>query len=193
MKRMILMTLLVFSTLGYATTPKKVPFNNPKVKVMTNYGELEVELFQREAPLTVKNFLRYVEEKKYDGTIFHRVVRNFVLQGGGFDEKMKKVETHAPIKNEAHNGLLNTRGTLSMARTPDLHSATNQFFINLKDNDFLNHRDKTQAGYGYAVFGKVTKGMTTVNRIQTVKVTNKMGHQNVPSDPVKILSVRIVK
>lgn len=162
----------------------------PVVVFETSHGTFEAELDEVKAPVTVKNFLSYVDSKFYNGTIFHRVINNFMIQGGGFDEKMKEKTTKAPIKNEAANGLLNTVGTLAMARTSDPHSATAQFFINVNDNIFLNHRDTTEAGYGYAVFGKVITGMHVINRIKTVK-TGQIGiHANVPMDAVIIKSVK---
>lgn len=163
---------------------------NPVVVFETTHGSFEVELDEVKAPLTVKNFLSYVDSKFYNGTIFHRVINNFMIQGGGFDEKMKEKVTKAPIKNEAANGLLNTVGTLAMARTSDPHSATAQFFINVNDNTYLNHRDTSEAGYGYAVFGKVISGMHVINRIKTVK-TGQIGiHANVPMDAIIIKSVK---
>jgi peptidyl-prolyl cis-trans isomerase B (cyclophilin B) len=141
--------------------------DNPKVKIQTNKGDVVVELFSDKAPLSVDNFLTYVDEGFYNGTIFHRVIEGFMIQGGGFGRDMKKKSTHAPVKNEADNGLKNERGTLAMARTRIPDSATAQFFINHKDNDSLNHRSKNQSGWGYAVFGKVTEGMDVVDAIAT--------------------------
>lgn len=157
----------------------------------TNYGAIEVELNEEKAPLTSKNFISYVKKGFYDGTIFHRVIDGFMIQGGGMTPDMKEKKTDAPIKNEAQNGLKNDKGTIAMARTSDPHSASSQFFINVSDNDFLNHTSVSSAGWGYAVFGKVTKGMDVVNKIKSVKTGNKNGHSNVPLDPVIIKSAKI--
>lgn len=153
----------------------------------TSMGELKIELFDAEAPVTVENFLKYVDEGFFDGTIFHRVIPGFVLQGGGFTADMTQKQTHAPIKNEAKNGLKNKRGTLSMARTSVIDSATSQFFINLADNDFLDHSTRD---FGYAVFAKVVDGMEIVDRIAQVKTGNKGMHGDVPLEPVVILSAK---
>lgn len=163
---------------------------NPMVIIETNMGVIEVELDQEKAPLTVKNFLTYVDDKFYDGTIFHRVINNFMIQGGGLDANMKEKKTKAPIKNEAANGLKNDVGTIAMARTSDPHSATAQFFINVAENTFLNHQNTSDSGYGYAVFGKVTTGMHVVNRIKMVKTGNLAGHENVPMDAVVIKAIK---
>lgn len=163
---------------------------NPQVVMETSHGSIEIELFQDKAPKTVANFLKYVDDKFYDGTIFHRVINNFMIQGGGFDAKMNEKKTREPITNEANNGLKNDTATLAMARTNDPHSATAQFFINVVDNGFLNHTAQTPAGWGYAVFGKVTNGMHVVNRIKMVKTGNLNGYSDVPMDTVTIKSVR---
>jgi len=160
-----------------------------KVKMETNYGDIVLELNQDKAPITVKNFLQYTDNKFYEGTIFHRVINNFMIQGGGLTTDMKKKTTLPEIKNEADNGLKNEVGTIAMARTNDVNSATSQFFINVKNNDFLNHRGKNPRDYGYTVFGKVVKGMTVVNRIKSVATTSKNGRQNVPTDPIIIKKV----
>lgn len=162
----------------------------PVVIMETSLGTMEIELNQEKAPATVKNFLSYVDDKFYEGTIFHRVISNFMIQGGGFTKEMTQKPTRGPIKNEADNGLRNEPGTIAMARTSDPHSATSQFFINVSENSFLNHTSETPQGWGYAVFGKVTKGMDVVKRIQTVKTTNRAGHSNVPVEPVVITSVQ---
>jgi cyclophilin family peptidyl-prolyl cis-trans isomerase len=159
----------------------------------TSMGEITIELDQAKAPESTKNFLAYANDKFYDGTIFHRVIPNFMIQGGGFDKDMNQKPTKAPIKNEAGNGLRNLNGTIAMARTSDPNSATAQFFINTKDNPFLDHRDDSAQGYGYAVFGKVTKGMDVVQKIEAVQTTTKMPHQNVPVTPVVIESVTVVE
>lgn len=160
----------------------------PVVVIDTNMGAIEVELNEEKAPITVKNFLSYVDSKFYNGLIFHRVIDNFMIQGGGYDDKMKEKATKAPIKNEASNGLRNDTGTIAMARTGDPNSATAQFFINVSDNSSLNY--PSPDGHGYAVFGKVTSGMHVVNRIKKVKTGDLHGHQNVPMDPVIIKSIK---
>lgn len=158
---------------------------NPRVLMKTNAGELEIELFREEAPVTVKNFLQYVDDGFYDGLIFHRVVPDFVIQGGGFEPGMAKKKTKPAITNEAENGLLNLRGALSMARTSDPGSATSQFFINLKDNDFLDYQSNPP---GYAVFAQVTRGMEVVDAIAAVKTSDRKGFKNVPESDVIIES-----
>jgi len=163
---------------------------NPVVVVTTNMGVMEFELDAARAPLTVANFLNYVDAKHYDGTIFHRVIPRFMVQGGGMNDKMQEKRTSDPIKNEAGNGLKNERGTLAMARTGVVDSATAQFFINLVDNTFLNHREKTPQGFGYAVFGKVSSGMEVVDKIAAVQTGNAGHHQNVSLKPVIIESIR---
>lgn len=159
------------------------------ITLQTNYGKIIVELDFDKAPVSAANFEKYAKEGFYDGTIFHRVIDGFMVQGGGFDENFEQKTTHDPIINEADNGLKNEVGTLAMARTNDPHSATAQFFINVKDNQFLNHVSKTNQGWGYCVFGKVTEGMDVVNKIKNVKTTSKNFHQDVPVDPVVILKV----
>jgi cyclophilin family peptidyl-prolyl cis-trans isomerase len=166
---------------------------NPMVLISTSLGDIKAELYEDKAPISVKNFLDYVNAKFYDGTIFHRVIPNFMIQCGGFDKDMNKKTTKAPIKNEAGNGLKNTVGTLALARTNVVDSASSQFFINAKDNDFLNHKDDTPAGFGYTVFGKVVSGMDVVHKIEAVKTADKAGNQNVPVEPVVIKSITAVK
>ena len=156
------------------------------LKFKTNAGDFTVELYEKEAPESCANFLRYIDDGHYDGTIFHRVIPGFMIQGGGFAPGMDQKETRPPIRNEATNGLENLRGTLAMARTSDVHSATSQFFINLVDNDFLNHQP---GNYGYAVFGRVTAGMEIVDAIAGVPTTRRRGHRDVPVDDVVIESV----
>ncbi|MDX1489791.1 MAG: peptidylprolyl isomerase [Pseudohongiellaceae bacterium] len=158
----------------------------------TNYGEFSVELDFEKAPKSAKNFLSYVEKGFYDNTIFHRVIDNFMIQGGGFESGMVQKPTEAPIENEADNGLKNEIGTLAMARTADPHSATCQFFINVSDNTFLNHKNKSTQGWGYAVFGKVTEGMDVINKIKQCKTTSQAGHQDVPADEIVIISAKVV-
>jgi cyclophilin family peptidyl-prolyl cis-trans isomerase len=165
----------------------------PLVLVKTSMGDIKIELWPDKAPVTVKNFLRYVDEGFFDGLTFHRVVPGFVIQGGGFSPDMQQKPTYQPIKNEAAGDVKNLRGTLSMARTPVVDSATSQFFINLKDNDFLDHKDETPGGFGYAVFGKVVEGMDVVDRIAAVKTANKGPHQNVPVEPVVMEEAKQVK
>ncbi|MBD2859117.1 peptidyl-prolyl cis-trans isomerase [Spongiibacter sp. KMU-158] len=154
----------------------------------TNFGDIKIELDFENAPKSAENFKQYVIDGHYDGTIFHRVINGFMIQGGGFEPGMKQKATRDPIENEADNGLKNTVGTLAMARTMDPHSASAQFFINVKDNDFLNHSGKNMQGWGYAVFGKVTEGMDVVEQIKAVRTTSKAGHQDVPADDVVIES-----
>lgn len=166
---------------------------NPVVVMKTSMGTIKIELDQEKAPVTTANFVAYVNDKFYDGTIFHRVIPAFMIQGGGFDKDMNQKKTKAPIKNEAGNGLKNLNGTIAMARTSDPNSATAQFFINTKDNAFLDHRDDSQQGYGYAVFGKVVDGLDVVKKIEAVQTTTKMPHQNVPVTPVVIESVTVEK
>jgi peptidyl-prolyl cis-trans isomerase B (cyclophilin B) len=163
------------------------------VIIRTTFGEIKLELDADKAPKTVANFLSYARDGYYDGTIFHRVIDNFMIQGGGFDAEMRQKATESPIENEADNGLKNTFGTIAMARTSDPHSATAQFFINVKDNDFLNHTGKTPQGWGYAVFGKVVEGTEVLNKIRAVRTGSRKGHQDVPAEPVIIESVQIVE
>src|SRR5919108_404180 len=157
----------------------------PVVLMSTSMGDIKIELYDKEAPETVTNFLAYVNDKFYDGTIFHRVIPSFMIQGGAFTEAMEQKPTKPPIKNEAGNGLKNETGTLAMARTSDPDSATAQFFINVKNNDFLN-RDKAQDGVGYTVFGKVIEGMDVVGKIERVQTSRKGMYADVPVDPVVI-------
>lgn len=157
----------------------------------TTYGPITLELDAEKAPQTVANFLSYAKDGFYDGTIFHRVIDNFMIQGGGFDTDMNQKSTQEPIENEADNGLKNDFGTVAMARTMDPHSATAQFFINVKDNDFLNHSGKTMQGWGYAVFGKVVDGEDALEKIRAVATTSKAGHQDVPVETVIIESVTV--
>jgi cyclophilin family peptidyl-prolyl cis-trans isomerase len=153
----------------------------------TSLGDFEIEFFEKEAPISVANFRKYVDDRHFDGTIFHRIVPGFVIQGGGFTEDMTQKKTHPAIKNEADNGLKNERGTLSMARTNDINSATSQFFVNLKDNDFLDH---SRGNFGYAVFARVTEGMDVIDKIAAVETGRKRGFDDVPVEPVIMKSVR---
>ena len=166
---------------------------NPVVIMETSMGTVKIELFKDKAPISVRNFLSYVKDAYYDGTIFHRVIKTFMVQGGGLDENMQPKKTKFAIKNEATNGLKNLRGTLAMARTSVVDSATSQFFINVVDNAFLDHAGKTPDRFGYAVFGQVIEGMDVVDAIREVKTGNKGGHQDVPVEPVFINSMRLVE
>jgi cyclophilin family peptidyl-prolyl cis-trans isomerase len=171
-----------------ATAPAAAQDKNPVVVMETSMGTVKIELYASKAPITVKNFLKYVEDKHYDGTIFHRVISDFMIQGGGMDEKLKEKPTRDPIKNESDNGLSNERGTIAMARTKVADSATSQFFINVKDNKFLD-RANAKDGVGYCVFGRVTEGMDVVTKIRDVKT----GGMDVPLETVTIKSIRLVK
>ena len=164
--------------------------DNPHVVINTSFGEIELELEAEKAPITVNNFLDYVDAERYDGTIFHRVIANFMIQGGGFDSYMQQKATKSAIKNEADNGLKNNRGTVAMARTQAPDSATMQFFINHADNDFLDHSSRD---FGYAVFAKVVRGMDVVDQIAQVKTSSYGMHQNVPIDPIVIKSIKRVE
>ena len=186
----VLGVLVMFVTAGVGMALA----GNPTVEMETTKGKIVIELFGEKAPDTVKNFLNYVDAKFYDGTIFHRVIPNFMIQGGGFTSDMKKKSTNAPIKNEADNGLKNDRGTIAMARTGDPHSATAQFFINTVNNDFLDHKSKTQQGWGYAVFGRVTAGMDVVDAISSVKTVTRGMYRDIPADMIEIRNAsRVLK
>ncbi len=163
---------------------------NPSVQFKTSQGEFTIELLPTEAPITVENFLRYVSDGFFDGTVFHRVVPGFVIQGGGLTPELEAKQTRAPITNEARNGLKNERGTLSMARTNDVNSATSQFFVNLKDNVFLDHKP---GNFGYAVFGRVTSGMDVIERIAQVRTGRRKGHDDAPLETVAIESARRIE
>lgn len=163
---------------------------NPSVALQTSKGKIVLELYAEKAPVTVANFLAYVEAKFYDGTIFHRVIPGFMIQGGGFSADMQQKTTLPPVRNEADNRLKNDRGSIAMARTRAPHSATAQFFVNLVNNDFLNHTGKNDRGWGYAVFGKVTAGMDVVEAIAGVQTGNRGRFRDVPNEPVVIISAR---
>jgi cyclophilin family peptidyl-prolyl cis-trans isomerase len=163
------------------------------VRMTTNMGEIEMTLDDERAPKTVANFVRYAKEGFYNGTLFHRVIANFMIQGGGFSKDMRKKSTHAAILNEADNGLRNSTGTIAMARTSSPDSATSQFFINTHDNGFLNHRGETSSEWGYAVFGRVTKGMDVVRKIEAVQTGGRSGMADVPLQPVVIEKVEVVE
>lgn len=175
---------------GKVERSDKMDAKPKRVKLETTLGDIVIELDDKAAPVTVKNFLRYVEEGFFDGTIFHRVIEKFMIQGGGFTADMARKKTHPPIVNEAGNGLKNNRGTIAMARTPQPNSATSQFFINHKDNPNLNYVDARRPGY--AVFGKVVEGMETVDKIAVVKTTKKGPHANVPIEPIVIKSAKVI-
>ena len=162
------------------------------ILMTTTVGPMTLELDADNAPKTVENFLSYVSNGFYDGTIFHRVINNFMVQGGGFTTDMEQKATQAPIENEANNGLKNAQGTIAMARTQDPHSATAQFFINVQDNDFLNHTGENMQGWGYAVFGKVTDGEEVLDKIRCVQTGSQAGHQDVPVEPIIIESVTVI-
>jgi len=168
-------------------------YANPKVLMETSKGDITIELYENEAPRTVKNFLSYASEGFYNNLIFHRVIKDFMIQGGGMDSEMRQKDPKPPIKNEARRGLGNNRGTIAMARTNVVDSATAQFFINVKDNDFLNHTDKTARGFGYAVFGEVIKGMDVVDSIARVKTDIFNGFRDVPKEPILIKNVSIIE
>lgn len=166
---------------------------NPVVLIETSLGNIKIELYPDKAPVTVKNFLDYVNAGFYNGTIFHRVINNFMIQGGGFTEDLHQKPTKPPIKNEATNGLKNKRGTIAMARTMIIDSATSQFFINQKDNSFLDHRDNSMQGFGYAVFGQVIEGMDVVDKIASTHTGVRKGFQDVPLTPVVIKSIKQIQ
>ena len=167
--------------------------SNPRIHLETSKGLIVLELDSKAAPKSVENFLGYVQEGFYDGTVFHRVIKGFMVQGGGFTKDMQQKSTRAPIDNEANNGLQNKRGTVAMARTMDPHSATAQFFINTVDNFFLDHKGKTSSGWGYCVFGKVVEGMNVVDAIESVSTTSKAGQRDVPATPITIERATIEK
>jgi peptidyl-prolyl cis-trans isomerase B (cyclophilin B) len=163
------------------------------VTIATTVGQMTLELDADNAPKTVENFLAYATSGFYDGTIFHRVINNFMIQGGGFTTDMEQKPTQAPVDIEANNGLKNERGTIAMARTQDPHSATAQFFINVQDNDFLNHTGENMQGWGYTVFGKVTQGEEVLDKIRSVQTGSQGGHQDVPTDPIIIESISVTE
>lgn len=163
-----------------------------QVKMQTNQGDLVIQLDTEKAPETAQNFLNYVKAGFYDGTLFHRVINGFMIQGGGFIPGMKEKPTQAPIKNEGSNGLKNSIGSIAMARTPDPHSATSQFFINVANNDFLNYSAPTPQGFGYCVFGQIIEGMEVINKIKTVKTGRSGHHQDVPVEDVVIISASVI-
>jgi peptidyl-prolyl cis-trans isomerase B (cyclophilin B) len=185
--------LLALSALYLETGSSQMnPADTTTVQMQTSMGTITLELYPDKAPVTVENFLGYIRDGFYDGTVFHRVIPGFMLQGGGFGPDMAEKPTRSPIQNEANNGLKNDTGTVAMARTPNPHSASSQFFINLKDNDFLNFTAETQQGWGYAVFGKVSDGMDVVHAIAAVPTGSHGAHQDVPVEPVIIEKVTIL-
>jgi len=189
-RRLILSLTTLLLTAGVTVNAAS---SNPRVKMTTSMGVMVIELDQKKAPITVKNFLQYVRDRHFDGTVFHRVMPGFMIQGGGFVPGMHEKPTRAPIRNEAANGLVNNTGTIAMARTTDPHSASAQFFINVNDNDGLNHRSKTEDGWGYAVFGRVVKGMDVAMKIVMVPTTTIGFHENVPRKDMVIKKVEIIK
>ncbi len=184
-----LLTLVALAAFALPQSPALAA--NPVVEMKTSQGEIVVELFADKAPKSAENFVQYVKDGHYDGTVFHRVIDGFMIQGGGFEPGMNQKPTGAPIENEAENGLKNERGTIAMARTADPHSASAQFFINLAPNTFLDYPSRD--GWGYAVFGKVVKGMDVVEKIGKVQTANRGFHQNVPVEPVVIESARVIE
>lgn len=184
---------LIFFCLCSVSTSQSAQQSDPAVKLETNYGNVIVRLDARKAPVTTANFLQYVKSGHYDGTIFHRVINNFMIQGGGMTADMKEKRTNSPIHNEADNGLKNRKYTIAMARTGNPHSATSQFFINTKDNAFLDFKAQTPQGWGYAVFGKVIKGMDVVDKIEAVATGSKSFHDDVPLSPVIIKKAYVLE
>lgn len=195
MRDFLVLSVTLFVAIGLvvmsfdAAAAQEKPKANPIVTMKTTFGDITIELYPDKAPATVSNFLSYVDKKFYEGLIFHRVMANFMIQGGGFTKDMVRKEGGAAIQNEADNGLSNLKGTIAMARTGDPHSATSQFFINVKDNAALDFKSKTPQGWGYCVFGKVIAGMDVVDKIRQVSTTSKAGNENVPVDPIVITKV----
>ena len=191
MRKFLLSLLFLFTaTTAFATENK---MTHPKVKLTTSLGDITIQLNDEKAPISSANFLTYVKEGFYNGTIFHRIIKDFMAQGGGFDTDFKQKDVHTPIENEADNGLKNTRGTLAMARTNVPNSATAQFFINYKDNAFLNHTGKNASGWGYAVFGEVIEGMDIVDKMAAEPTGTKNGHQDVPKTNIVIEKAEIIE
>lgn len=195
MRISMIVGLTLLAVLATAAIPGQTEAagKNPVILIETSMGNIKIELDQGKAPITVKNFLAYADEGFYSGTIFHRVIKGFMIQGGGFTKFVDEKATRAPIKNEAANGLSNKRGTIAMARTQVIDSATAQFFINSVDNNFLDHTSDSFQGYGYAVFGKVVEGMDVVDKISSVKTGYKKGMSDVPEEPVLIKSVKRIQ
>ena len=193
MRNIILPIILILTTTLSFATENKMPDSQTKVKLTTSMGNIVIQLNAEKAPISTKNFLTYVKEGFYDGTIFHRIIPDFMAQGGGFDADFKQKAVHDGIKNEADNGLKNTRGTLAMARTSDPDSATAQFFINYKDNSFLDHTSPTSSGWGYAVFAEVVEGMEFVDAMADKPTATKNGHQDVPKENIMIEKAEIME
>jgi peptidyl-prolyl cis-trans isomerase B (cyclophilin B) len=191
-RNLILPILFIFASLSGMHPNTAQSGNSSMIRMTTSLGVIEIELYPEDAPVTVKNFIEYTESGFYDGTIFHRVIPGFMVQGGGFTPDMNQKQTSNTIENEADNGLKNTVGTLSMARTSDPNSATSQFFINVADNAFLDFSAKTSQGWGYAVFAKVTKGMEVVEEMTGVATGNVGGHGDVPQQPIVIENVEVI-
>ncbi|MCQ8119363.1 peptidylprolyl isomerase [Methylomonas rosea] len=189
---LVYLMLFLFSTLSFATE-NKMSNTHSKVKLTTSLGDVVIQLEDEKAPVSAANFLAYVKQGFYSGTIFHRVIPGFMAQGGGFDSSFKQKETNAAIKNEADNGLKNKRGTLAMARTNDPHSATAQFFINYKDNSFLDHTSPSPSGWGYAVFGEVIEGMDVVDAMAKQATGNRGPHQDVPKTDIVIDKAEVIE
>ncbi len=190
--RNILLSMLFLFTISTAFAMEN-KMTHPKVKLTTSLGNITIQLNSEKAPISSENFLTYVKEGFYNGTIFHRVIKDFMAQGGGFDTSFNQKEVHAPIENEADNGLKNTRGTIAMARTNVPNSATAQFFINYKDSSFLDHTGKNASGWGYAVFGEVIEGMDIVDKMATQPTSSKNGYQDVPKTDIIIEKAEIIK
>lgn len=193
MKKLFSVLVVFLCTIISLSALAKETADNPRVRLTTNLGVIELELNAKQAPITVQNFMKYTDAGFYNGTIFHRVIPGFMIQGGGFEPGMKEKPTNPPIQNEASNGLKNTAGTIAMARMSDPHSASAQFFINTVDNSGLDHRDKSTSGWGYCVFGKVTKGMDVVKKIEKVQTRNAGMFQDVPAKDVVIQKVEVIK
>ena len=191
-KFMLIMMLSSITTLSFATE-NKMSDTSTKVKFTTTLGEITIQLNGEKAPISTANFLTYVNEGFYNGTIFHRIIPGFMAQGGGFDTSFNQKTVHAPIKNEANNGLTNKRGTIAMARTNVPDSATAQFFINYKDNEFLNYTSPTASGWGYAVFGEVLEGMDVIDAMAKEPTGNRGGHQDVPKTDIVIQKAEVIK
>jgi len=191
--RNIILTLMLFLTTTFSfATENNMSDTQTKVKLTTSLGEIVIQLNSEKAPNTSENFIKYVEEGFFNGTIFHRIIPGFMAQGGGFDTDFNQKPVHAPIQNEADNGLKNDRGTLAMARTGDPHSATAQFFINYKDNSFLDHSNPTPQGWGYAVFAEVVEGMDVVDAMANAATGNRGGHQDVPKENIVIEKAEMI-
>jgi peptidyl-prolyl cis-trans isomerase B (cyclophilin B) len=192
--RPFMLAMLFFLTTTHSfAQDTNMPESSTKIKLTTSLGDITIQLNADKAPVSSANFLTYVKEGFYNGTIFHRVIPDFMAQGGGFDTAFKQKSVHEPIKNEANNGLLNKRGTLAMARTNDPDSATAQFFINYKDNSFLNHTSPTSSGWGYAVFAEVVDGMDVVDAMAKIPTGNRNGHQDVPKTDIVIEKAEVIE